>query len=309
MTAEVVELPSAHVNLGRLFNAGLRLYRDGGLPRGSSTGWTAVDKHYTVGQKQWTVVTGFPGSGKSEWLDAMLVNLAESDPSWLFAIYSPENYPESTHMVKLVEKRMRKPFGKGPTERMTEQEYTEGAAWVLERFLWLDIDLKTPTELISTALTYSEKGRKLGVVLDPWNTLDHERNGMSETDYVSLVLTSVTRLARSADAHVWLVAHPAKVYRDKSGNRPIPTPYDIAGSAAWYAKADNIICVHRDQVEGGQDVEIHIQKVRFKHIGCIGLATLKYDKVTGRYFEFAGFAPQGERYDDPEANYRARRGS
>lgn len=275
----------AHVNLGQLFTEGLKLYRTGGLPRGQSTGWPCLDPHYTVLTKQWTVVTGFPGSGKSEWLDAMLVNLAEAEPSWLFAIYSPENYPVATHLVKLVEKRVRKPFGAGPTERMSEAEYSAGASWVLEHFLWLDPELRTPDSLIATALSYGDGARKLGVVLDPWNTLDHERNGMSETDYVSYILTEVTKLARSSSAHVWLVAHPAKIQRNKDGARPLPTPYDIAGSAAWYAKADNIVCVHRDQAEGSQDVEIHVQKVRFKHVGTVGAVTLKYDRVTGRYFE------------------------
>jgi hypothetical protein len=32
-------------------------------------------------------------------------------------------------------------------------------------------------------------------------------------------------------------------------------------------------------------VQIHVQKVRFKHIGRVGLANLIYDRVTGRYHE------------------------
>ena len=308
MTAEVVLLPSAHVDLGKLYNDGLRLYRQGGLKKGAGTGWPLVDQFYTVGSRQWTVVTGMPGSGKSEWLDALLVNLAEADPAWLFAVYSPENYPESTHLVKLIEKRVRKPFSLGPTERMTENEYAAGAAWVLEHFLWLDVAMKQPDELIAAALSYGDAGRKLGVVLDPWNTLDHERDGRNETDYISYILTEVTKLARGARAHVWLVVHPAKMYRDKTtGARAVPTPYDISGSAHWYNKADNIVCVHRDQVNGGQDVEIHVQKVRFKHIGSIGMAGLKYDKVTGRYFEMPHSVP-GERYGDPDSDYYGRKG-
>lgn len=297
----------AHVNLGDLFVEGLKLYDSGGLKPGSSTGWPGVDQFYTVATGQWTVVTGLPGSGKSEWLDALLVNLAEQDDGWFFALYSPENFPVATHLIKLVEKRMRKPFSAGPTERMTKKEYADGAAWILERFLWLETKLKAPDQLIEAALSYGGEGKKLGIVLDPWNTLEHQRNGMNETDYISLILTEVTHLARAANAHVWLVVHPAKIYKDKvSGTRPVPTPYDISGSAHWYNKADNIVCVHRDQQEGGQDVQIHVQKVRFKHCGTVGGATLKYDKVTGRYFEFRGVA--GERYMDPEANYAARRG-
>lgn len=289
-----------------LIRQGLRLYNSGGLPRGSSTGWCALDDLYTVGAGQWTAITGTPGSGKSEWLDAMLVNLAETD-GWEFAIYSPENYPPATHLVKLVEKRARMPFGNGPTKRMDIVEYATAAAWVAARFFWIDPALKTPDELIRTALDMRHPGAKFGVVLDPWNTLEHQRGSMSETDYVSFILTEVTKLARSANMHVWLVVHPAKIPRNKDGSRPVPTPYDISGSAHWYNKADNIITIHRDQVEQGQDVEVHVQKVRFKHIGHPGLATLKYDKVTGRYFEFPSGLRDGtgreERYADPESRY------
>jgi twinkle protein len=302
----VVPLRKDEGDLGRLFDAGLALYHAGGMPKGASTGWPTVDQFYTVGRGQWTVVTGAPGSGKSEWLDALLINLAETG-DWFFAVYSPENYPTVGHLVKLVEKRVRKPFGNGPTERMTEREYMEGAAWVLERFKWLTADLASPEALLDKALQYAP-GKKLGVVLDPWNTLEHQRGGLNETDYISLVLTKVTHLARDSDAHVWLVVHPAKIQRNKDGTRPVPTPYDISGSAHWYNKADNIITVHRDQAEGGQDVEIHVQKVRFKHLGHVGMASLKWDKVTGRYFEFGGpdlrdVAGNVERYADPESRY------
>ena len=120
-----------HVNLAKLFDDGVRLYNAGGLPKGASTGWPGVDEFYTVGQGQWTVVTGSPGSGKSEFLDALMVNLAEQDKRWLFCVYSPENFPVASHLVKLVEKRVRKPFNPGPTPRMTLDEYKAGAAWVL----------------------------------------------------------------------------------------------------------------------------------------------------------------------------------
>jgi len=56
---------------------------DRGLPPGFSTGWKTLDPHYTVAPGQLTVVTGWPGSGKSEWLDGLLVNLSRDD--WKFA--------------------------------------------------------------------------------------------------------------------------------------------------------------------------------------------------------------------------------
>jgi twinkle protein len=289
------ELPI--VDASRLIQRGHQLYRSGGLPRGDSTGWPCVDEFYTVAPGQWTVITGVPGSGKSEWLDALLVNLAETE-QWEFALYSPENFPTVTHLVKLVEKHERMPFGEGPTKRMTEQEYRYGAIWVCERFFWLEPTLKTPDELIEAGIRHRNAGKKFGIVLDPWNTLEHQRGPMNETDYVSFILSSVMKLARSAVAHIWLVVHPAKIPRNKDGTRPVPTPYDISGSAHWYNKPDNIITVHRDQADGGQMVDVHVQKVRFKHIGHAGLAMLRYDKVTGRYFDLPGIP--GENYVDPE---------
>jgi twinkle protein len=65
----------------------------------------------------------------------------------------------------------------------------------------------------------------------------------------------------------------------------VPTPHDIADSAHFWNKSDNCITVWRDQAEGSQGVDIHVQKVRFKHIGRIGVETLLYDRVTGRYNE------------------------
>lgn len=292
----------------------MRLYRTGGLPRGDPTGWPSVDELYSVLPAQWTVVTGIPQSGKSEWLDALLVNLAEKS-GWQFVIYSPENFPVETHVVKLLEKRVRKPFNPGPNERMTAEEASREQSWIYDHFTFLDPEACDPESLLELArdMAWRDKdgntaswGTKLGIVLDPWNTLDHQRRGLSETDYISVVLTRVTKLVRETKAHVWLVVHPAKIQKDRTtGKRPVPTPYDISGSAHWYNKADNVITVHRDQLDGGQEVEIHVQKIRFKHVGHLGMATLRYDKVTGRYFEgpriYDHISRQNETYRDPES--------
>lgn len=296
-----MESEGVQVNLVALIDQGAKLYASGGLPRGSLPGWPSMDPLYSVAEGQWTVVTGIPQSGKSEWLDSMLVNLAEREP-WEFCLYSPENWPIATHLIKLVEKRVRKPFNAGPTPRMTLREYRNAAIWVAEHFFWIEPELKTPDELIVAALSCRRRQKKFGIVLDPWNTLDHQRGGMTEHDYTSLILTEVTKLARASHAHVWLVVHPKKIERLRDGTRPVPVPYDISGSAHWYNKADNIICVHRDQLNAqtNQDVEIHVQKIRFKHIGHQGLALLKYDKVIGRYFELAHPSVNGELYADPE---------
>jgi len=124
----VFELSDCYENL-------LRLYKDG-FEQGYSTGWRALDVYYTVRPGELTVVTGIPGSGKSNVIDCMQVNLAQLH-GWHFAIFSPENLPLEQHMAAIVEKYLKKPFHKGPTPRMTQEEFQEGQKWVDELFFGL----------------------------------------------------------------------------------------------------------------------------------------------------------------------------
>lgn len=270
------------------------LYDAGGLPRGALTGWPSVDQLYTVGMGQWTLVTGTPNSGKSEWIDALMVNLAKREP-WKFIIYSPENWPLALHHSKIIEKYIGKPFNPGITPRLDEVELDEAEEWMRGKFLFAKPDRPDIATILSEAARTILPSAKVkyGVVIDPWNHLEHYRpNGWSETEYVSDTLSKVIAWVREMNTHLWLVAHPSKMQKGKDGKLPIPTPHDVSGSAHFWNKADNCVCVWRDLADyKKQDVDVHVQKVRFKHIGHIGLATLQYDRVTGRYSEMLRAVP------------------
>ena len=123
-----------------------------------------------------------------------------------------------------------------------------------------------------------------GVVLDPWNEIDHTRAGaISETEYISQSLSKLRAFARGHGVHLWIVAHPTKLQKEQDGSYPVPTPYDVAGSAHWRNKADNCIAVWRDTAKDNNAVEVHIQKVRKKSVGKVGMTTILYDRVTGQY--------------------------
>lgn len=140
-----------------------------------------------------------------------------------------------------------------------------------------------------------------GLVIDPYNELDHRRStSLSETEHVSRLLTKIKRFAQHYDCHVWFVAHP----RTQRGlglgggtaSLSAPTMYDISGSANFINKADNGIVVHRPhsgrmaEAEGldTQKTQILVRKVRNKLAGRIGDVELWYDRATGRYCD----APQ-----------------
>lgn len=267
------------------FEQSLVDYFEGGMKRGLSTGWLNVDRLYTIMPGELTVVTGVPNNGKSEWIDALAVNLAQAE-GYRFGVFSPENAKEQ-HVTKLIEKRVEMSASPRAKERMSMETFIEGAAWAAQHFIFVvgddGKDLPTLDWLIEKFTAAILRFGIRGAIIDPWNEIEHSRpTTMSETEYVSLALSKLKRFARNHGLHIWLVAHPNKMQTGKDGKIAVPSLYDISGSAHWANKADNGIVIHRaETIDDG--TEIHVKKVRFKHVGRRGNTTLKYNKITGRY--------------------------
>lgn len=277
-----------HVPVAGIYNGGefvedfLNMY-DEGVPSGFTTGWEAIDEYFRVWPGQLTVVTGIPGHGKSEFIDALAVNFAQKH-GWRTAFYSPENYPVKLHLMKLAEKYVGKPYNQGPHNRMTAAEAVQAADWLREQFFWIMPDTPSLDEIMGKAKALVARHGVRVLVIDPWNEVEHNRPaGMTEAEYVSQSLMRLRRMAREHELSVFVVAHPRLIEKRLDGTYPTPTPYDISGGANWRNKADNCIAVYTDVVNGDGNVEIHIQKVKFKLFGRVGMANLQWNRVTGQY--------------------------
>lgn len=283
-------------NIRDLVSDVLSMYMEGDEP-GLSTGYTNLDQIYTVRGGEFTVITGVPNHGKSEWLDDLMVNLAKHH-GWRFGLCSPENRPLKRHFAKLASKFIGKPFNPGPSMRINEEELREALKWGNDHFSFLlpEDDELTLDNLISLAKILVYRQGINGLVIDPWGDLVHRmENGENESTYIGRQLTKIRQFGRDHNVHIFIVAHPKQLQRMQNGDYPIPTPYDISGSAHWRNKPDNCLCIWRqdtlnkeaggasDSVEGDA-VEVHVQKVRFKQIGRQGKRPLYYDRVTGIYY-------------------------
>lgn len=257
-----------------------------GLPKGDSTGWKNVDELYTVGCGMLTTVTGYPGSGKSSFMDALAINLREQ--GWKFLFASFENQPKKFHAAMLISKLVQKPFGKGPTDRVSQEELSAAHGTLAKDFTFIDYKQETDFDtLIKAADEWSDNtSGKLAVVIDPYNELEQQskRNGISETEYISDSLRKIRQFARSKNIHVFIVAHPRHI-RSKDADLVVPRPDTILGSSHWWAKSDFIITVHRDQAAVESEVEVHVQKSRWSFLGKIGVTTLGYHIPSTTYFE------------------------
>ena len=269
------------------------LYVDG-IVGGASTGLASVDSLFTVVTGQLTIVTGIPGSGKSEFIDQIMVNLAKRD-DWKFAIASFEN-PPPLHIAKLSEKYIQKPFFDGAVPRMSAAEKDESLAWIKDHFLFLEQrggESATIDNILDRAKQAVMRLGVRGLVIDPYNYIAQSTGSDNEHQGINEMLTRLVVFARAHDVHIWFIAHPAKMMTDNEGRTPVPKGMNISGSAAFFAKADLGLTVHLDK---DKNVEIHCWKCRFKWIGTTGMVNLDYDVPTGCYSDVAykDFTPAPE---------------
>lgn len=264
-------------------------FHAGTLDNGASPGWKRFGYHYRVVRGMMTIVTGIPASGKSEFLDAMFVNLA-TEGGWKFAYYSPENFPLYLHAVKLAEKYMGQAFKDPllPDRAMTKGQVKEAMERIEDHFTWLypeEEEAITVDTILAKALTIHKMTGIDGLLIDPWNEIEVDPS-MTEAQFISASLTKIRRWARQHNIHVWIVVHPRNLMKNKSGTYDPPTPYEINGGAMWRNKADFMLCVHRPNLTK-PEVEVYIQKVKFKHLGNVGKVEFDYHKTSGTYTEIA----------------------
>ena len=264
------------------FEGSLDAVFESGWKQGATIGHPNFDALCSFETKRLCVVSGIPGSGKSEFIDEIAERL-NVRYGWKFAMFSPENAPLAYHAAKLVEKFTGKRFGK---KTLGAEEYKKVKEHLEENFFFIvpKDNFKLSNILEKAKSLVRRKGIK-ALVIDPFNRLENEiPSGMTETNYISKALDNLTEFAQKHDVMVVLMAHPNKQMKDKDGIIPAPTMYDINASANFFNKADYGIVVHRNRLVG--NVEVHVQKVKFRHLGTCGTAYFYYNLNNGRYVPY-----------------------
>lgn len=261
-----------------------------GYPKGTEVEIEGFSDYLRLSEGQMTIVTGAPGSGKSEFVDYIMATTAVKS-NWKWAVCSFENTPSALHATKIAEKLIGKAFDyrKDHSQRISENELSMALPFIGSNFYFInpnDTDTTIEGIMAKTAELVARKGIN-GLLIDPWNYIEHKiPNGQTETQYISEALTKIKVNSMKLGIHVFIIAHPAKL--QKIGNKyEIPTLYSISGSAHFYNKTDNGFTVYRDNEEN--NVQIHIQKVRFSWNGKIGGIKYFYNTYT-RQYEYIGEA-------------------
>lgn len=238
---------------------------------------------------QFLCTRAFIPTHNTSWVQDLAVNLAKSD-DWKFAIFSPEDAPNERLVTALAQRYTKRTIFNDRPNRMSAPEFGKALDWLDEHFHILspsdeqDESIDTILMLAKTAvLRFGIKG----LIIDPWNEIESNRpRELTETEFIGRCLKRIRKFSRSHGVHTWVVAHPTKLYKDKDTKLyPIPTLYDINGSSNWRNKADCGVVIYRPSTDEHDEVEVHLQKIKFLEIGKPGVVTLHYHRSTGRFSE------------------------
>ena len=256
---------------------------ENGYPPGVKIGIESLDKLISFMPGDLTTITGIPGSGKSEFTDWLMAKTSVNH-GWKWAICSFENSPPVFHATKLIEKLSEKPFNKSATG-ISKFELEMVSGYLSDNFFFIntiEADITIDGILAKTAELVLRKGIK-GLLIDPWNYIEHKvPNGYTETQYISDVLSKIRMAARKLGIHIFLIAHPTKLQKDKAtGKYEVPTMYSISGSANFFNKTDNGLTIYRDFETNV--VTAYVQKIRWWWIGKIGFTSFSFNTLSRQY--------------------------
>ena len=233
-----------------------------GFKPGFQIGLKNFDDIFSTYTGQFITVTGVPSSGKSDFVDQMVVGYNQLY-GWKTAYASPENQPVYLHAHKLMRKHW---------QDMPRVDDIDGDKWeqvsnhVNDNYYFIDMDkYNLEAVLRKGAELVKRKGIKC-LVLDPFNKIrDTNAHSDDVNRYTMDYLAKIEAFCKKYDVLTFIVAHPTKMYKGNDGKIEEPTMYNIKGGGEWYDASYHGLLVHRDYE--AKTTKVKVLKVKFQNLG------------------------------------------
>ena len=233
-----------------------------GFKPGYQVGLKNFDSIFSTYTGQFITVTGVPSSGKSDFVDQMVVGYNQLY-GWKTAYASPENQPVYLHAHKLMRKHW---------QDMPRVDDIDGDKWekvsnhVNDNYFFIDMDkYNLEAVLRKGAELVKRKGIKC-LVIDPFNKIrDVDAKSDDVNRYTMDYLAKIEAFCKKYDVLTFIVAHPTKMYKGQDGKMEEPTMYNIKGGGEWYDASYHGLLVHRDYE--AKTTKVKVLKVKFQNLG------------------------------------------
>jgi len=261
-----------------------------GFKPGFQVGLKNFDSIFSTYTGQFITVTGIPSSGKSDFVDQMVVGYNQLY-GWKTAYASPENQPVYLHAHKL----MRKTWQDMPSPGdIGGDKWKQVSDHVNDNYFFIDMDkYSLESVLRKGAELVKRKGIKC-LVLDPFNKIrDVDAKSDDVNRYTMDYLAKIEAFCKKYDVLVFIVAHPTKMYKGQDGKIEEPTMYNIKGGGEWYDASYHGLLVHRDYE--AKTTKVKVLKVKFQNLGENGAeAHFNWEPRSGSFVPHESLVEEGE---------------
>jgi twinkle protein len=254
-----------------------------GVQLAPTTRFGEMDNYFRWKKGELNLFVGYGNHGKTFFALQLMLTKSIWD-GWKWAIFSPENYPANDFYDDLVEMYVGKWL-----KDMNEEEYTQACHFISNHIFYVYPEDSHDVHSINERFRYLvlKKGVD-GVVIDPFNQLDHIQKAYQREDqYLSEIFKDLKRFSLLNNVCYNIIAHPKNPSYQQDKSLPIVDMYDVAGGAAWGNKMDQIISYYRPNFHINKNdpyVQIYIQKLKRKRTGGqLGDFPLVLDWGTKRY--------------------------
>ena len=261
-----------------------------GFKPGFQVGLENFDSIFSTYTGQFITVTGIPSSGKSDFVDQMVIGY-NANYGWKTAYASPENTPTYLHAHKLMRKTWQ---GMPGVEDIKTEKWDQIADHVNDNYFFIDMERYTLDSVLRKgAELVKRKGIKC-LVIDPFNKVrDNDASGDVNV-YTLEYLSKIEIFAKKYDVLVMVVAHPTKMYKDSKGNIEEPTMYNIKGGGEWYDASYHGLLVHRNYED--KTVKVKVLKCKFQNLGENGAEChFKWESQSGCFLPHEPAVSEGSK--------------
>jgi twinkle protein len=227
-------------------NVGLAEVKTEGTRTFFEVGWGVLRDNIKIACPEFMVVTGEPGAGKSQWTFNLMLEMARLHRINGF-ILQFEDHPARLQ-ADAIEYAKQWSARNQPNHPNCGDDPEE---WINTRIRTVEppgLGEKTPDQTLDwikdqIEVAVYQHGCKL-VILDPWNEIEHAWGAKeTETQYTNRAIKDLKDWARGLRICLIIVTHPGKQIQSKDIDDI--GMYDIAGSAAWFNKADHGVILKR----------------------------------------------------------------
>lgn len=244
------------------------------------------------------IFTGTPGTGKTDFLNFLSMSLINQRRSHVCycSFETPDKFRHAGDLAQIW-------AGASDLTALTYDEVRPFAEVVMSHITHIKLRREKPTpELI---LRKAESVLDLHpsmeyLIIDPYLYISMtEGRGVSETDAIKSMLTTLQDWAHAHRVWIFLVAHPRKLKKDDGTNELEEIDYyTIAGSANWANVADFVVSLKRTVKSNCDYTRMSVLKVRDQKICVPGdvffnrQSCARYDERPSELDAIAGKGPQ-----------------